>query len=260
MEDWKKKYNDAIIGIKAVYENADAATRAALETKFPELAESEDERIRKWIVNFIEVRLPDAEEFEPEYRAALAYLEKQKDEVQKQFNLGVQAGREEAMYEMEKEKMGEPKEWADELSAEIDRISKRYPEVSFAKLSRVAVHFSRWQKEQQTPDSLLCDLDLFASSREDCEKIRVHIRSIRKIIAGIPDEQKPAEWSEEDFPKDIEKDATQFCIDKGINITPHQAKEIATHFLMVGHNEGYVKGRKDARIPAKKLGLPSSMD
>ena len=71
---------------------------------------------------------------------------------------------------------------------------------------------------------------------------------------------QPVEWSEDKFPKDIEKDATQFCFDKGFNITPHQAKEIATHYLMIGHNEGYVEGRKNAHIPAKELGLPSSMD
>lgn len=38
----------------------------------------------------------------------LSYLEKQKDEAQRQYNLGVQAGREEVMYELEKEqKIGE---------------------------------------------------------------------------------------------------------------------------------------------------------
>ena len=31
------------------------------------------------------------------------------------------------------------------LSEEINKVSKRYPEVSFAKLSRIAVHFIRWQ-------------------------------------------------------------------------------------------------------------------
>ena len=34
------------------------------------------------------------------------------------------------------------------LSEEINKVSKRYPEVSFAKLTRIAVHFTRWQFEQ----------------------------------------------------------------------------------------------------------------
>ena len=56
------------------------------------------------------------------------------------------------------------------------------------------------------------------------------------------------EWAENNYPKDIEKDATQFCFDKGINITPSQAKQIAIHYLMIGHNDGYVEGRKNAHI------------
>ena len=36
---------------------------------------------------------------------------------------------------------------SDDLSAEIDYLSKRYPEVSFAKLSRIAVHIAKWQKD-----------------------------------------------------------------------------------------------------------------
>lgn len=96
----------------------------------------------------------------------------------------------------------------------------------------------------------------------DLSKMMVHKEP---YIAPVPtpmvaDEQKPAEWSECKIPKDIEKDAVQFCFDKGINITPYQAKQIATHYLMVGHNEGYVEGRKNAHIPAKELGLSSSMD
>lgn len=43
---------------------------------------------------------------------AVAYLEKQKDEAQKQFNLGIQAGKEEAMYEMEKNQ--KPAEWSED--------------------------------------------------------------------------------------------------------------------------------------------------
>ena len=35
-----------------------------------------------------------------------------------------------------------------ELADEIYAISKRYPEVSFAKLSRIAVRIAKWQKEQ----------------------------------------------------------------------------------------------------------------
>lgn len=35
-----------------------------------------------------------------------------------------------------------------ELEDEILALNKRYPEVSFAKLSRIAVRVAKWQKEQ----------------------------------------------------------------------------------------------------------------
>ena len=37
---------------------------------------------------------------------------------------------------------------SDDLQSEIDSLSKRYPEVSFAKLSRIAVHIARWQESK----------------------------------------------------------------------------------------------------------------
>ena len=52
----------------------------------------------------------------------------------------------------------------DELAREIDSVSKRYPEVSFAKLSRIAKHFAEWQKKQFEKERLAaCD----AMSPED---------------------------------------------------------------------------------------------
>ena len=36
---------------------------------------------------------------------------------------------------------------SEDLESEIDYLSKRYPEVSFAKLSRIAVRVVKWQKE-----------------------------------------------------------------------------------------------------------------
>ena len=81
--------------------------------------ESEDERIRKALLRCCD----DWEKGQfgcmakEDIPAIRAYLEKQKDKVQKQFNLGMQAGREEVMYEMEKEK-----EWSKEDEEKIDDI------------------------------------------------------------------------------------------------------------------------------------------
>lgn len=51
------------------------------------------------------------------------------------------------------------------------------------------------------------------------------------------------------LPKDIERDATQFCFDNGINITPHQAWKIASHYQVIGFNAGM----DEAHIQAKEV-------
>lgn len=81
--------------------------KEAITTLIPELKESEDERIRKNILALVKKHAVNHERCQME-----AYLERQKDEAQKQFNLGVQAGREEVLYEMEKEE--KPTEWSEE--------------------------------------------------------------------------------------------------------------------------------------------------
>lgn len=35
---------------------------------------------------------------------------------------------------------------------------------------------------------------------------------------------------------DLERDAVQFCFDKGLNVTPYQAKTLARHFYELGLN------------------------
>ena len=50
--------------------------------------------------------------------------------------------------EIEKVRQEMIKESGDELAMEIESLSKRYPEVSYAKLSRIAVHIAKWQRKQ----------------------------------------------------------------------------------------------------------------
>lgn len=58
-----------------------------------------------------------------------------------------------------------------ELADEIDALSKRYPEVSFAKLSRIAVRVAKWQKEQDEPT---------ASDRGKADEIIIHLKKIEE--------------------------------------------------------------------------------
>ena len=78
------------------------------------------------------------------------------------------------------QKQEEPAEFLSELSAEIDKVSRRYPEVSFAKLSRIAKHFYELGKgsQPQLPANLDEAADAYERSRgivevsdnEDCRR------------------------------------------------------------------------------------------
>lgn len=80
--DYKKSYEDAIVGIKEVYNQADAATKAALEARFPELAESEDERIRKELIGHLKECRNNtrSEVMLGTYAKWITYIEKQKEQ------------------------------------------------------------------------------------------------------------------------------------------------------------------------------------
>lgn len=48
---------------------------------------------------------------------------------------------------------------SEDLSDLIDKLSKRYPEVSFAKLSRIAVSAAKWQREQMMKGAIDTRID-----------------------------------------------------------------------------------------------------
>ncbi len=58
-----------------------------------------------------------------------------------------------------------------ELADEIDVLSKRYPEISFAKLSRIAVRIAKWQKGQD---------ELTASDKGMADEIIIHLKRIEE--------------------------------------------------------------------------------
>ena len=185
--NYESKYNELVEAARAVVEGNPGLCKTdeglgRLSKLLPE-KETEDEMIRKELIGHCKdlVRMnKDDKVMLSIYEPWLAYLEKQKDAIGAARQQGYEEGLEDGIKMNMAEQMGESKEWADELSAEIDRISKRYPEVSFAKLSRVAVHFVRWQKEQKP----------FSQEVFDIAK--------HEALWG---EQPPAEWSEEDEEK-----------------------------------------------------------
>ncbi len=79
--DYEKKYNEALKWMRELYPRFPGAFKEEIEHYFPELRESEDERIRKAIVHLLEVAsdayLIEATGFKKEQ--FLSYLEKQKE-------------------------------------------------------------------------------------------------------------------------------------------------------------------------------------
>lgn len=73
--DYEKKYKDALELAKSYYGDGNMF----LDTIFPELKESEDERIRKWLYNLID-RMSFEEDNEPFRKSVLAWIEKQKEQ------------------------------------------------------------------------------------------------------------------------------------------------------------------------------------
>ena len=71
-EEKAKRYDEALKRAKALYDNesSSADTLIACEAIFPELTESEDEKIRKELIKFVKVNIPDEERY-------IAWLEKQ---------------------------------------------------------------------------------------------------------------------------------------------------------------------------------------
>ena len=76
--DYEKAYKEALEWMRDIYPTLTGATKEDAEHYFPELADSEDERIRKWIVGLIH----DGEYRKDEHPMALKaidWLEKQKE-------------------------------------------------------------------------------------------------------------------------------------------------------------------------------------
>ena len=92
MEDFKKKYNEALDWMRKIYPTLMGANKEDAEHYFPELKESEDERIRTRLIALVEAF------GQGEYKnEMLAYLEKHKDSPMPEdtviFQKGVAEGR-----------------------------------------------------------------------------------------------------------------------------------------------------------------------
>lgn len=76
MENYEQKYKEALEKVKELYTTyGDADVNEALEDAFPELKESEDEKIRKELLQFVDINTLSIDERHDRW---IAWLEKQK--------------------------------------------------------------------------------------------------------------------------------------------------------------------------------------
>ena len=120
--DYKNKYEAAIKYLKA-FIDGDCVTDSEILADFPELAESEDERIRKNCIHFLELQKQHhAATFEIE--ECIAWLEKQKEQkpscgcvnVESEYDKGWRAGHKAGL----KDAGQKPAEWSEE---DVDAIT-----------------------------------------------------------------------------------------------------------------------------------------
>ena len=76
--DYEKKYKEALEWMRSVYPTMQGADKEDAEHYFPELAESEDEKIRQLLIRFVKYDMSDnySDDFTP--ADCIAWLEKQK--------------------------------------------------------------------------------------------------------------------------------------------------------------------------------------
>lgn len=170
MENYEEKYKKALVWMRSIYPTMRGADKEDAEHYFPELSKSEDEKIRKEIIQSIQDNMCVIHKDK-----CLAWLEKQK--------------------EIETEDFGEF----------INELSKQFPEVSFAKLSRIAVRIKNWLEKQveQKPVEQDTEIhDLWVYIREWNEKFGRLPKNEDELAACIDyvmKKQKPADKVEPKF-------------------------------------------------------------
>ncbi len=76
--NYEKKYKEALERARVYHTGGSISDAHITEVIFPELKESEDERHRKWILEYLYYGLRKADEqFKPQFEVAIAWLEKQ---------------------------------------------------------------------------------------------------------------------------------------------------------------------------------------
>lgn len=112
--DYKKKYYEAQEWIKSIYSELSHEQQMEAEAFFPELKESEDEKIRKWLISQLKIKSDDTNfDLNIMIDKAISWLEKQGGQKSQRM---VSAEAKEAMYDKPA--------WSIEDISKVQRICK----------------------------------------------------------------------------------------------------------------------------------------
>ena len=155
--DYEKKYNDALNLAKSYYGKDN---NEFLDTMFPELRESEDERIRKAIIELLKEIGRDDTGISENAKCMIAYLEKQKEQkvdidklrrdiYQSGYNDGYQHGKEDAQKEQKPPIAGNDFGWIDELKHDLEHPEELDQKVDDVLKQRKGIRALEWSKEDE---------------------------------------------------------------------------------------------------------------
>lgn len=212
--DYKEKYEETLRKAKEYYANV-PGSREFLDNIFPQLSESEDEKIRKEIIEYFHgcIRRNKKSGFRLEqYKGWITFLEKQKDSKEVDFDTKFDTREPRDNWEYIKEfcdKFGRIPKDMDELdvlvSYVMDKKQKEQKprligEDSVEKMARQMYEIGQTIKEQKpvkvydNMDDLIADAMIDEISKSDMSDSAKHNR----IYWINKHRQQPAEWSEED--------------------------------------------------------------
>ena len=178
--DYEKKYNKLVEAIKQLQKAnpSDESIQNWVNDNVPELRESEDdEKIRKWLIcgmNTLKEKKNETFATIP-IDDAIAWLEKQK----------------------------EP-ELSEDFGEYVAELGKQFPEVSFAKLSRIAVRVKNWFQKQrkkstwsEEDEKVLNDINITLFEEKNIPNVKYW--KFMNWLKSLKNRTQPKqEWSEED--------------------------------------------------------------
>ena len=171
MENYEKKYKEALDKVQRFYNNSVAITKKGLEDIFPELTESEDEKIRKAIINEISLLEKESvvEQMKAVYQSWIAWLEKQGE--QEKLNTYIDKIASDTIYNdengnpIDKDLMAFASKVAFSMIPAIKTES--YHHINRGRISDAVIKGAQWKEEQLMSKAIVYNDKIYPTTYEN---------------------------------------------------------------------------------------------